>query len=134
MAATTVIVNHTQEPLHMKVGNQRHFAELTTVAKGAKYTMHVDFNATYQEFLMGVDAQGKNLIVSSDDCCDYKCITIKEANGKFDVHKEPRRDVVDTVTTSSCGVAAKKPMFSSWKLWRKMIYLCETFDIFCFSR
>ena len=115
-----MIVNHTQEPLHLKVGNQRDFEEFATVAKGAKYTMHVDFNATYQEFLMGVDAQGKKLIVSSDDCCDYKCITIKEANGKFDVHKEPRRQhVLDTVTTSRCGVAAaKKPMFSSWKLWR----------------
>jgi hypothetical protein len=118
MAATTVIVNHTQEPMHMKVGNQRHFADLTTVAKGAKYTMRVDFNTTYQEFLMGVDAQGKKLIVSSDDCCDYKCITVKEVNGKFDVHKEPRLHVVDTTTSSTDGVAAKKPMFSSWKLWR----------------
>lgn len=120
MAATTVIVNLTQEPMHMKVGNQRHFADLTTVAKGAKYTMRVDSNATYQEFLMGVDAQGKKLTVSSDDCCDYKCITVKEVNGKFDVHKEPRDRAVDTVTTSSSriGGAAKKPMFSSWKLWR----------------
>ena len=118
MAATTVIVNLTQEPMHMKVGNQRHFADLTTVAKGAKYTMRVDFNATYQEFLMGVDAQGKKLIVSSDDCCDYKCITVKEVNGKFDVLKEPRQHVVDTTTSNSDGVAAKKPMFSSWKLWR----------------
>ena len=119
MAATTVFVNHTQEPLHMKVGNQPHFADLTTVAKGAKYTMRVDFNATYQEFLMGVDAQGKNLIVSSDDCCDYKCITVKEVNGKFDVLKEPRQRVVDTTTSNSDhGVAAKKPMFSSWKLCR----------------
>ena len=117
---TTVFVNLTQEPMHMKVGNQRHFADLATVAKGAKYTMRVDSNATYQEFLMGVDAQGKELIVSSDDCCDYKCITVKEVNGKFDVHKEPRDRAVDTVTTSSSriGGAAKKPMFSSWKLWR----------------
>ena len=124
-AATTVIVNHTQEPLHMKVGNQPHFADLATLAKGAKYTMRVDSNATYQEFLMGVDAQGKELIVSSDDCCDYKCITVKEVDGKFDVHKEPRRQhVVDLTTTSNHGdgaAAAKKPMFSSWRLCRSFV-------------
>lgn len=92
----------------MQVGNHHHFVALTTLEKDAKCTMPVDFNATYQEYLMGVDETGKKLIVTSDDCCDYKCITIQEANGKFDMHKEPRRPVTlpiiakpDSMTSSS---------------------------------
>ena len=90
---TTEIINKTQGTLTMQVGNHHHFVALTTLEKDAKCTMPVDFNATYQEYLMGVDETGKKLIVTSDDCCDYKCITIQEANGKFDMHKEPRQPV-----------------------------------------
>ena len=97
---TTEIINKTHGTLTVQVGNHHHFVALTTLEKDAKYTMPVDFNATYQEFWVGVDETGKKLIVTSDDCCDYKCITIQEeADGKFDMHKEPRRRAVTPPST-----------------------------------
>ena len=105
--AKTVIVNDTKQVLSMKVGNHRHFADLATVQQGATYTMEVDFNATYREFqFTGVEGRDRGdqnqnqnrynhnkLIVSSDECCDYSCITVKEVDdsGKLGVQKEPRK-------------------------------------------
>ena len=91
--ASTVFVNHTQGPLKLQVGNPHYKADLATVEKDGKYTIEVDFNATYHEYFMGAvhGASDKKLVVSTDDCCDYKSITIKElGNGTFEVHKDPR--------------------------------------------
>jgi len=113
---TTVIVNDTAHALNMKVGNQRYFVDFATVDKGAKYTMQVDYNATYQEFLMGVDTKGQKLIVSSDECCDYKCIVIKEVDGEFDVEKEPRRQFSGDDDAVETPAAVKKSKLS-WRFW-----------------
>ena len=111
---TTVIVNDTAHALTMKVEYHLYSVDFATVDKGAKFTMNVDYNATYQEFLMGVDAKGKRLILSSDECCDYKCIVIKEVDGEFDVEKEPRRHFSNEAVNTPA--AAKKSKFS-WRFW-----------------
>lgn len=122
---TIVIRNATQGDLKMQVGNHRCFVYLTTVQKDKDYTMPVDFNATYQEYLMGEESTGKRLIVSTDDCCDYKTITIKEKNGQFDVQKVPRRAAAATTPesadysneqTSSAAAGGKKPK-ANWRFW-----------------
>ena len=94
---TTVIANETEQVLTMKLvgtsNQQRYSVDYATVDRGGEHTMIVDYNDTYQEFLvLGVDCKGKNLILNSDECCDYKRITIKEANGEFDVETEARED------------------------------------------
>jgi hypothetical protein len=102
----------------MRVGNHRHFADLATVQQGATYTMDVDFNGTYREFQFtgaegGLDRGDRNrnqnrnnhekLIVSSDECCDYSCITVKEVDnsGKLGVQKEPRKKPPPSSSSSS---------------------------------
>jgi hypothetical protein len=97
--ASTVFVNHTQGPLELQVGNPHHKTDLATVEKDGEYTIEVAFNATYCEYFMGAvhAATDKKLVVSTDDCCDYKSITIKElSNGTFEVHKQPKSAPVTT--------------------------------------
>lgn len=103
---TTVIANETEQVLTMKLvgtsNQQRYSVDYATVDRGGEHTMIVDYNDTYQEFLLlGVDCKGKNLILNSDECCDYKRITIKEANGEFDVETEAREDYWSTGDTVS---------------------------------
>ena len=117
-AGKTVIVNDTKQVLSMRVGNHRHFADLATVQQGAAYTMDVDFNGTYREFqFTGVEGRDRGdqnqnqnrrsnhdkLIVSSDECCDYSCITVKEVDdsGKLGVQKEPRKKPSSSSSSSS---------------------------------
>lgn len=118
---TTVIVNNTQQDLAMKVGNHHYFVHFANLAKGAKKNLRVGYNDTYQEFLMGVDKAGNKLIVTSDECCDYKRITITEScDGKFDVEREPRRRP-DAAADSSEPDAAAAPASkkqSSWRFWK----------------
>lgn len=109
---STVFVNHTQGPLKLQVGNPHYKADLATVEKDGKYTVEVDFNATYREYFMGAvhAATDKKLVISTDDCCDHKCITIKElGNGTFEVDKEPR----SAPATASPAVSPTKIMKSS---------------------
>lgn len=111
---TTVIVNATAHALTMKIENRLYSVDFATLDKGAKYTMNVDSNDTYQEFLMGVDTKGKRLILSSDECCDYKCIVIKEVDGEFDVEKEPRRHFSNEAVSTPAAVKKSK---LSWRFW-----------------
>ena len=127
----TAIVNETGQDLKVKVGNQLHFADLATVRKGGKYTMDMDMNGTYREFQLttatgatstavsatGAAEIGRNsmkLVLSSDECCDYSRITVKEVDGKFDVHKEPR----GRSSSSSSSSSSTKSKKSIWTLWR----------------
>lgn len=89
---TTVIVNATKQGLTMKVGNRNCYARLTSVKVGGEYTMKIDVNWTYQEFLLQDKAHSENqLFINSDDCCDYEHITIKEnTDGTFDVQRDLR--------------------------------------------
>lgn len=118
---TTVIVNNTQRDLTMQVGNHRYFVHFAKLAKGGKKNLRVDYNDTYQEFLMGEDKAGNKLIVTSDECCDYKVITITEKNGKFDVKREPRRRYaadgsVEYASDEAAAPASKKKF--NWRFWK----------------
>jgi len=121
-AKTTVIVNNTQQDLTMQVGNHRYFVHFAKLAKGAKKNLLVDYNDTYQEYLMGEDKAGKKLIVTSDECCDYKSITITESNGEFDVQRVPRRRYaasgsVEYSSDDEAAAPASKKKFS-WRFWK----------------
>ena len=93
---STTIINNTCKNLNLKVGNNHHFVHLTTIESHRSYSFDVACNATYQEYFVGEDdstaAEGrKQLIISSDDCCDNKCFTITDStDGAFNVDKEPR--------------------------------------------
>lgn len=122
--SSTVIVNNTQRELDIQVGNHQYFVHFASLPKGEKHKLRVGYSDTYQEFLMGVDKSGKKLIVTSDDCCDYKCITISEVDGKFDVQREPRRHFSHADDSSTAdnaqpsAIASKKPTRSSWRFWK----------------
>lgn len=89
--SSTEIINKTEKSLKLKVGNNLVFTDLTVVPKDCSYKVHVDPNATYQEYLMGKDRNGRPLIISSDDCADNKSITILEdQDGNFNTIKKPR--------------------------------------------
>lgn len=107
----TEIVNNTQQVLNVKVGNHKFFVDFAKIRKGSKHRMPVDYNDTYQEFWMGPDRTGKNVIVTSDDCCDYKCITITEVNGQFIVDRVPRMHyhAVEEESATDFAPAAKRP-------------------------
>jgi hypothetical protein len=84
---TTVIVNATKQGLMMKVGNRNCYAKLTNVKVGGKYecrSCELD-----QEFVLQDKHDVENqVLINSNDCCDYERITIKEINGKFDVQRD----------------------------------------------
>ena len=52
--------------------------------------------------------------MSTDDFCDYKCITIKKA--WCSLRLEPRKQVVVQETTYSAAVAAKETMLISSRI------------------
>lgn len=109
---TTLFVNKTRDMVKMKVGNSQYSSDLASIeGGGGEYRMHVNMNDTYREFMVGIGSEGKRVIVTSDDCCDFQCITIKEVNGQIDLLREPRQQA-----TSSANTAAKRPWFT-WKMW-----------------
>ena len=125
----TEIVNNTQQVLDMKVGNSLYVVDLARLGRGAKHTMQVDYTDTYQEYkfhVVGCDGDyGAVLVVTSDDCCDFKSITITEVDGKFGVQREARvrcrsvqspEEFSSPVTPKSqCNVD-----LSSWKFWIRL--------------
>jgi hypothetical protein len=54
------------------------------------------------------------VIVTSDDCCDFQCITIQEVDGEIELLRQPR-DLQQAVMGGTAA-AKKKPWFS-WGLW-----------------
>ncbi|KAG0626394.1 hypothetical protein M758_2G122400 [Ceratodon purpureus] len=89
---TTVIVNRSGQALILRVGNQNCFAKLATIAAGGEHKVEIDVNWTYQEFSLEPVKAGllKKIVVNSDDCCDFKRITVTESEGKLQVDKVPR--------------------------------------------
>jgi hypothetical protein len=124
---TTVIVNNSGTGLIMKVGNHHHFARLASVKQGGEFKMQVDLNWTYQEFLLEDAADAaKKLTVNSDDCCDFKRITVTEVDGKLDVVRVPRhQQSADAALAVAEAEKASRPLNvihsllanSSWKIW-----------------
>jgi hypothetical protein len=120
---STEIVNKTTKPLKLKVGNNLVFTDLTVVLKDHTYKVHVDPNATYQEYLMGKDRHGKPVIISSDDCADNKQIIIQEdKDGNFSVVKKTRNpskgpELSPSDSTSESGSSSSRAGSSS-KFWK----------------
>jgi hypothetical protein len=84
--------------MKVKVGFNRVFRDLATVEKDGVYKISVDPNTTYQQFCLGVHADGKPIMVDSDQLIDNMCITLTEsADGKFGVVEVPRQAVVREV-------------------------------------
>lgn len=107
--STTEINNQTSFPLKVQVTNSVYKSDLTIVKAGGKYVIDVDFNGTYREFVMGVNNNSvKNLMVSSDDLCDNKSITITEEDGELQVHKESRHEIeaFDSTSTTTSSTSA----------------------------
>ncbi len=95
---STEIINHTSKAMKVKVGFNRVFRDLATVEKDGVYKISVDPNTTYQQFCLGVHADGKPIMVDSDQLIDNMRITITEsADGKFGVVEVPRQAVVQEV-------------------------------------
>lgn len=120
-STSTLFVNQTGNVVNMKVGNNRSSTPIASIAGGGQFRMPVNMNDTYREFLVGVDSDArKTVIVTSDDCCDYQCITIKEiADGTIDLLREPRHQQQTDGTAKleqMTSQAAKKPWFA-WKMW-----------------
>jgi len=120
----TEIVNKTSRSLKLKVGNNLVFTDLTVVQKDSSYKVIVDPNATYQEYLMGKDRNGKPLIISSDDCADNKQITIHEDNdGNYTTVKKARNPtpkgaaLSSSDSTSESGSSSSKAGSTS-KFWK----------------
>jgi len=110
MSTSTQISNATKHFMKLQVGSARYASDLASVEAGGQYTIGVDFNATYREYIMQIDAPGfAKIIVSSDDLCDNKCITIKEEDGKLNVEKDPRQS--ETAPIHPPGQTSKK---SKW--------------------
>lgn len=110
MSASTQISNATKHIMKLQVGSARYASDLASVAAGGKYTIGVDFNATYREYIVQIDAPGlAKLTVSSDDLCDNKCITIKEEGGKLNMEMDPRQS--ETAPSDPPGQTSKK---SKW--------------------
>lgn len=122
MPATTEIHNQTPFRLKVQVGNAQYKSDLTTVEAGGKYVISVDLNGTYHEYHVATatagDSAAKNLVVlSSDDLCDNKSITIKEEAGKLRVHKESRGGHGDQPhggTAGSSAMASASNRLSRW--------------------
>lgn len=106
--STTEINNQTTFPLKVQVTHSVYKSDLTIVKAGGKYVIDVDFNGTYREFVMGVNNNNsmKNLMVSSDDLCDNKSITITEEDGELQVHKESRHEAFDSTSTTTSSTSA----------------------------
>jgi hypothetical protein len=121
------IVNETEHELEMQVGNNVHFVNFGHLGRGATHTVPVDYTDTYQEYKFTTRQQqgsSRSLVVTSDDCCDYKRITIMEMDGQLTVQREPRQLAAPpapapapVVPYRACGshVGAL-----SWKRWIRL--------------
>ena len=111
MTTSTQIANATTQTVRVQVGSARYASDVATIVPGGKHSVAVDFNATYREYIIGIDASGlAKIVVSSDDLCDNKGITIKEENGKLNLEKEPRQ----SDTAESAGSASQTAKKAKW--------------------
>lgn len=125
---TAEIVNQTEHELEMQVGNNVRFVNFGHLGRGATHTMPVDRSDTYQEYKFSTRQQpgssSRSLVVTSDDCCDYKRITIMEVDGQLTVQREPRQLAAPpapapapVVPYRACG---RHVGAWSWKRWIRL--------------
>ena len=78
----THIINETNQTFQLKEGNAGAFRLLRDLnAKGKdgyKFSIKVDPNATYREYMVATGKKGKSIIITSDDFSEYKVIKIVE--------------------------------------------------------
>lgn len=125
----TVIANATEQGLTMKVGNPQCFVRLASVKKGEHYTVRLCLDWTYQEFVLeGKSDAAMKFLVSSDDCCDYERITMKELQpGVFVAETVARKqafggreEAEDAASQTPQSVSPlKKESLFRWRFWVK---------------
>jgi len=124
----TVIENATEHGLTMKVGNPQCFVRLASVKKGEHYTVRLCLDWTYQEFVLeGKSDAAMQYFVSSDDCCDYERITVKEAQpGVFVTETVARKQAFggreeadDAAAQTPPSLSLKKETMFRWRFWVK---------------
>ncbi|KAG0554848.1 hypothetical protein KC19_12G124600 [Ceratodon purpureus] len=76
----TVVINRSGTELELKEGNGGVYRKLTTLGNkdSAKYVISCDQNATYREYWVGtgVGDGADSITITSDDCAEYKTISI----------------------------------------------------------
>ncbi|KAG0581978.1 hypothetical protein KC19_3G025200 [Ceratodon purpureus] len=86
MAGSNKIVlrNDLEYSVSIKEGNAGHFRVLTVLGPGKTFSLKIDPNATYREYLFITLPDETSLdVVSSDDFAEWKEIKIYEDNKKF---------------------------------------------------
>ena len=106
----------------MKVGNRNCFVRIASVEDGGEYTMRLCMDWTYQEFVLeGSSNPRKRVFVSSDDCCDYERMTVKECDGAFSVATVARKEFRETEQSDTAmdeHITIAKKGNSCWRFWR----------------
>lgn len=76
----TKVTNESNNTIILKEGNAGVFSELRTLHKDDSMVLDVTANATYREYWFAVDPEtaGHKVILTSDDCLDYKVVKIVE--------------------------------------------------------
>jgi len=75
--------------LELKEGNAGVFSKLGQLKDGASFTISIDTNATYREYLIG-SSISHPLIITSDELIDFKVITVILKNGELNMEQTPR--------------------------------------------
>lgn len=91
----TDFMNETHKQLRLSKGVSGAFIFVSTLDKNDKYTVQIDGNSTYFEYLLedltnGVSEQWIKYI-GSDQCFDTAAIHIIEKDNNLDIELEPRK-------------------------------------------
>jgi len=78
----TDIINKTNQSFELKEGNAGAYRFLKQLDPGTKYSIKVDPNATYREYMVATGKKGESIFLTSDDFSEYKVIDIEEGPGE----------------------------------------------------
>lgn len=88
----TKIINGTDWMLEIKEGTAVAMRRIATVGKDKSFTVKVDGNATYREYLISsLPECGDGIVLSSDDCQEYSEITIYFHKEHSELYYEGKR-------------------------------------------
>nr|PNR52008.1 hypothetical protein PHYPA_008382 [Physcomitrium patens] len=115
--STTLIINKTKDVLKLRSHNSD--TEIATIQRDGHYSMLVNANETYCEFVLQGSHGGsgtEQLIVTSDELCDNERITINESTyGKLCLHQVER----GSLDNPERGPPARAVQPTSWFAWIK---------------
>lgn len=79
------MINATKNKIILKEGNAGVYSVLGTLKQGESKTLKVSPNATYREYWFAADPERTEdkIILTSDDCMEYKEVTLVEEKGKI---------------------------------------------------